>query len=114
MTKDVSKGIMNKSKQRNMYLKWPSRENLLAMKSVKNFCNNLITANKKPYFQKITVNKAFWSTIKPFLTNKRFLTSNSISLIQENSTITDKKKITFIQLSLRKYCEKKHQVKLLR
>ena len=94
MTKDVSKGIMNKSKQRNMYLKWPSRENLLAMKSVKNFCNNLITANKKLYFQKITVNKAFWNTIKPFLTNKRFLTSTSISLIQENSTITDKKKIT--------------------
>ena len=54
------------------------------MKSAKHFCNNLITANKKPQFQKITVNNAFWNTIKSFLTNKGFLTSNSISLIQEN------------------------------
>ena len=33
MTKDLSKAIMNKSKTRNRYLKWPSRENFLAMKS---------------------------------------------------------------------------------
>ena len=32
MTKDLSKAIMNKSKTRNRYLKWPSRENLLTMK----------------------------------------------------------------------------------
>ena len=36
MTKDLSKAIMNKSKTRNRYLKWPSRENVLAMKSAKN------------------------------------------------------------------------------
>ena len=47
MTKDLSKAIMNKSKTRNKYLKWPSRENLLAMKSAKNFFNNLIKTNKK-------------------------------------------------------------------
>ena len=47
MTKDLSKAIMNKSKTRNKYLKWPSRENLLAMKSGKNFFNNLIKTNKK-------------------------------------------------------------------
>ena len=52
-------------------------------------CNNLIKTNKKYYFQKITQkgfanNKAFWNAIKPFLTNKGFLTSDSISLTQEN------------------------------
>ena len=75
MTKDFSKAIMNKSKTRNRYLKWPSIENFLAMKSARNICNNLIKTNKKFYFQKVTQkgfanNKAFWNTIKPFLTNK--------------------------------------------
>ena len=84
---------MNKSKTRNMYLKWSSRENFLAMKSAKNFCNNLVKTNKKSYFLKVT-RKGFANTIKPFLANKGFLTSDSISLTQENETITDKKATT--------------------
>ena len=52
MTKDLSKAIMNKSKTRNRYLKWPSRENFLGMKSAKNLCNNLIKTNKKILFSK--------------------------------------------------------------
>ena len=97
MTKDLGKAIMNKSKTRNRYLKWSSRENVLAMKSAKNLCNNFIKTNKKCYFQKVTQKgfaKAFWNTIKSFLTNKRSLTSESISLTQENERITDKKTIT--------------------
>ena len=35
MTKDLNKAVMNKSKTRNRHLKWPSRENVLAMKSAK-------------------------------------------------------------------------------
>ena len=47
------------------------------MNGAKNLCNNLIKTNKKSYFQKVTQkgfadNKAFWNTIKLFLTNKRF------------------------------------------
>ena len=43
MTKDLSKAIMNKSKTRNRYLKWPTRENVLAMMSAKNLLiTNLI------------------------------------------------------------------------
>ena len=75
MIKDLSNTIMNKSKTRNRYLKWPSRENFLAMKSSKNLCNNLVKTNKRSYFQKVPQkgfanNKAFWNTIKPSLTNK--------------------------------------------
>ena len=35
MTKKLSKAIINKSRQRNKYLKWPSRENFLAYKKAK-------------------------------------------------------------------------------
>ena len=110
---------MNKSKTRNRNLKWSSRENILAMKCAKNLCNNLIKTNKKSYFQKVTQkgfanNKAYWNTIKPFLTNKGFLTSDSISLTKENETITDKKTITYSFNTHYVNIVKNHQVKLLR
>ena len=41
MNKELSKVIMNKSRLRNKYLKWPSRENFLAYKKVKSKCNAL-------------------------------------------------------------------------
>ena len=110
---------MNKSKTRNRNLKWSSRENILAMKCAKNLCNNLIKTNKKSYFQKVREkgfanNKAYWNTIKPFLTNKGFLTSDSISLTKENETITDKKTITYSFNTHYVNIVKNHQVKLLR
>ena len=60
------------------------------------------------YFQKViqngfTNNQAFWYAIKQFLTNKRFLISDSISLTQENETMTDKKKVVHSFNSLCKY-----------
>ena len=110
---------MNKSKTRNRNLKWSSRENILAMKCAKNLCNNLIKTNKKSYFQKVREkgfanNKAYWNTIKPFLTNKGFLTSDSISLTKENETITDKKTITHSFNTHYVNIVKNHQVKPLR
>ena len=54
ITNDLSKAIMNKSKTRNRYLKWPSRKNFLAKKNVTNFRKYLIRITKKSYFQKVT------------------------------------------------------------
>ena len=44
------------------------------MKRAENVCKKFTKNNKKSYFQKVTQkglanNKAFWNTIKPFLTN---------------------------------------------
>ena len=36
MNKKLSKSIMDKSRIKNKYLKWPSRENVLAYKKIKN------------------------------------------------------------------------------
>ena len=41
MKKELSKAIMNKSKIRNKYQKWLSREKFLALKEAKKFCNKL-------------------------------------------------------------------------
>ena len=85
LTKEISKVVMNKSKIRNKYQKCPSRENFLALKKVKKFCNKLTKSVKKAYFRKVTGkgfvnNKAFWNTVKPFLTNKGFLTNENIAI----------------------------------
>ena len=75
MTKELSKAIMEKSKSRNKYLKWPSRENYVSYKKSKNKCNSLNKKAKKIFFKEATKdgimsNKKFWSTAKPFLTYK--------------------------------------------
>ena len=55
MNKELSEVIMNKSRIKNKYLKWPSRENYLAYKKIKNKCNNLVKKSKKSFFKKMLV-----------------------------------------------------------
>ena len=47
MTKDLSKAIMMKSKAKNQYVKWPSRETFLAFKKAKNKCTSINKKAKK-------------------------------------------------------------------
>ena len=98
MTKKLSKAVMNKSKTRNKYMKWPSRENFLATKRAKNYCNNLTRTTKKNFFQRVTQsslanNKKFWNTVKQFLTDKGFLTNGNISINVNDDLATDKTKL---------------------
>ena len=76
MTKQLSKGIMNRSKLRNRYIKWPSRENFSDYKKAKNTCNILNKFAKKVTSKGFVSNKAFWNT---FLTNKGLLTNENIT-----------------------------------
>ena len=48
--KELSKAIMEKSKIRNKYLKWPSRENYVSYKNSKKKCNSLTKKAKKIFF----------------------------------------------------------------
>ena len=89
---------MKKSKTRNKYIKWLSRENFLAIKGAKNYCNNLTRTTKKNFFHRVTKNgfannKKFWNTVKPFLTNKGFLTNDNISIKVNDDLVTDKTKL---------------------
>ena len=98
ITKELSKAVMNKSKIRSKYIKWPSRENILAVTRAKNYRNNLTRTTKKNFFQRVTKNgfannKKFWNTVKPFLTNKGFLTNDNISIKVNDDLVTDKAKL---------------------
>ena len=83
--KNLSKAIMNRSRLRSKYLKWPSIENVLENKKAKTICNSRNKSNKKTYFADISrkgfvSNKKFWSKLEPFLTNKGFLTNANIAV----------------------------------
>ena len=98
MSKELSKVIMNRSKLRSRYTKWPSRENFLVFKKKKNYCHNLSKKIKRNYFTKIaskgeTGSKDFWNTIKPFLTSKGFLHNDDIAINFDKRTITDDKEL---------------------
>ena len=74
---------MQKSKVRNKYLKWPSRENFLTYKKVKNKCNSLVRISKKEYFQNLSNansshSKSFWNAVKPSMSNKGVLSNENI------------------------------------
>ena len=54
MTKPLRETIMNRSRCKHKYLKFPSRENFLAMKSMKNKYNSLCEKAKTQYLKKCT------------------------------------------------------------
>ena len=98
MTKELSKAITEKSKARNKYLKWPSRENYLSHKKTKNKCNTLTKKAKKNFFREATKdgimsNKRFWSTVKPFLTNKGCISNDFISIEKDGELISNEKEL---------------------
>ena len=99
--KNLSKAIMNRSRMKSEYLNWPSRENFLEYKKAKTICNGLNKSTKKAYFADISrkcfvSNKTFWNTVKPFLTNKGFLTNENIAIKCKGEIITDTTKIADI------------------
>ena len=66
MNKELSKVIMNKSRIKNKYLKWPSRENYLAYKKMKKKCNNLVKSRRKGISKKMLVK--ILHQVNPFVT----------------------------------------------
>ena len=62
---------MNKSKAKNKYLNWSSRENFISYKKTKNKCNSLTKKAKRDFFKDTTkdgimTSKKIWHTVKPF------------------------------------------------
>ena len=94
MTKNLRKAIMNRSRLKHKYLKYPSRENFIAFKKMKNQCNSLCKKMKKQFFKNsckkgITTNKEFWNLVKPFLTNKGSFSNDFITIKDENGNVID-------------------------
>ena len=92
---ELSKQIMKISKSKNIYFKWPSRENFMTCKNER--CNNMTKYAKKAYFPKLTAkkgSKSFRNTIKPFFTNRGIMTNDSITHEENEVLESDPKETT--------------------
>ena len=74
----------------------PSRENVLAYKKERNTCVSLRRKSLKMHLKSIkdkgiSNNKSFWKFIESFLTNKGFIVSNDITLVENDGVKTDEK-----------------------
>ena len=93
MTKTLSKAIMNRSRLKNRYLKFPNKENEIKYKKHRNYVSGLVKKEKKKYFSNlnlgnITDNKKFWKTVKPFFSEKNII-NKKIVLVEDNNIICD-------------------------
>ena len=100
MTKLLSKAIMNRSRLKNLFIKDPSKDNEHKYKKQRNYCVNLVKREKKNYYdnldiRKITNNKQFWKTTKPFFSDKHTI-SKTITLVEGENIISDDSEVAEI------------------
>ena len=91
MNRVLSKEIMTRAILRNNFLKDKSGENKRNYSKQRNCCESLLRKSKSEYFgnlneKKITDNKTFWKTIKPFLSDQ-VTSTQKITLIEKEEII---------------------------
>ena len=70
----------------------PPMGNVLAYKKQRNICVSLRRKSLKSITEKgIKYNNCFWKFIKHFLTNKGFIGTNDITLVENDVVTTDEK-----------------------
>ena len=99
MNREFQKEIYVRSRLRNKYWVEPTTENKVAYQKQRNKCVKIRRKSIKRYMDKVSekgieTNKSFWNFVKPFLTNKRIVASNDITLIEGKNVITDEYEIS--------------------
>ena len=95
MNKNFSKATMIRSKLRNYFLKNKSEESRVKYTKQRNYCVSLLRKTKKDYYSNLNVrdicdNKKFWSTVKPFLSDK--IKNNEKTTLIENDNIANRQR----------------------
>ena len=88
MKKELSKEILRRTRLWNNFLRNRSDENKRKFSNQRNYCVSLLRKTKKNYYsnlneKKITDNKTFWKTVKPFLSDKT-PSDEKITLIEKD------------------------------
>ena len=98
VTKALRKAIMKRSSLENKYYKDRGSESFKLYKKQKNYCSKLYKKERKKYYanldlKNITDNKMFWSTVKPFFTDKRSQ-SSKITLVDGDKIVSDDQEVS--------------------
>ena len=101
MNSELSRNIKHKSKIRNKYNKWRSRENYIEWQTMKYKCKKLANKAEKDHFESIIskgimTNKEFWEKVKPALSEHNPTSNTNIILQEGNELISDDNKISEI------------------
>ena len=101
MSKELSKGIMTRSRLKNKFNKHKTKENWKAYKIQRNKCVHLRKKAIQSYFHQNTNsgnvnNKSFWKTIRPFINNKGTHDNHDIILEENGDLVKDKEKVSEI------------------
>ena len=88
-----SKEIMKRTSFRNQFLKNRTDENKSRNTRQRNYFVSLLRKRKTQYYRNldeknVTDNKAFWKTVKPFLSDK-ITSKEKITLIEENEIVSN-------------------------
>ena len=97
MNKTMSKAIMTRSRLENKFLNNSTEEYKINYNKQRNYCVNLLRKIKQNYYANlditnITDNKTFWSTVKPFLSDKSN-TGKNITLIDGDNIFSTEKQV---------------------
>ena len=89
----ISKEIMKRTRFRNQFLKNRTDENKSRYTKQRNYCVSLLRKTKTQYYsnldeKNVTDNKAFWKTVKPFLSDK-ITSKEKITLTEENEIVSN-------------------------
>ena len=101
MNQQLQKAIYTRSRLKKRLNKNPTAENRSNFKKQRNKCVSIRRKAMKNHFKKATKNgtmsnKEFWDLVKPFLSNKGGLASSDISLVKNDTVITDDQELTEI------------------
>ena len=91
MNKIISKEKMKRTRLKNKLLKNRNNYNKKEFSKQRNYCVSVVRKSKKLHYsnldeKKITDDKTFWKTIKPFLSNK-IVSREKVTLIEEDEII---------------------------
>ena len=94
MNKELSKALKTKSRIKNKWNKWRSRENFVEWQNIKKRCNYLTWKAEKENFEKILsngviTNKDLWDKVKPALSHKYNKFQSDIILKEGENLIND-------------------------
>ena len=99
MTKTLRKAIANRSRLENQFYKLKTETSKRAYRKQKNYCSKLYKKERRKFYEnldieKITDNKKFWKTMKPFFSDKGAGKTDIIliegeKIIQADSEIAD-------------------------
>ena len=98
MNKTLSQAFMHRSKLKNKYNKFPTKQNKISYSKQRNYCVSLLKKEKRKYYNKLNPkifkdNKTFWQRVKPLFSDKQKGIQSDIIIVENGVTTSDKTKV---------------------